>query len=97
MPIFFGFGWGAPPPQTPRILAEVGKAPPTPTPKRLILAFDRDGQMGPPRSNDFVIDAANDTSAADEGPKIIQKQPKFIRKLAQGFPLDLMIKNPPFQ
>ena len=35
-----GFGWG-------------GKAPPDSPPKRSFVTFDRGGQAGPPRSNDF--------------------------------------------
>ena len=35
-----GFGWG-------------GKAPPDPPLKRSFVTFDRGGQTGPPRSNDF--------------------------------------------
>ena len=45
------FGWG-------------GKAPPDPPPKRSYLAFDRGGQTGPPRSNDFFFGAADDTRIA---------------------------------
>ena len=32
------------------------------------LAFDRGGQTGPPRSNDFFFGAADDTRAADDRP-----------------------------
>ena len=46
------FGWGAKPPQTP--------------PKRSFVTFDRGGQTGPPRSNDFFFGAADDTRAADD-------------------------------
>ena len=30
--------------------------------------FDRGGQMGPPRSNDFFFGAADDTRTADDSP-----------------------------
>ena len=36
------------------------------SPKRSYLAFDRGGQTGPPRSNDFFFGVADDTSAADD-------------------------------
>ena len=49
------FGWG-------------GKAPPDPPLKRSFVAFDRGGQTGPPRSNDFFFGAADDTRAADDRP-----------------------------
>ena len=45
------FGWG-------------GKAPPDPPLKRSFVTFDRGGQTGPPRSNDFFFGAADDTRAA---------------------------------
>ena len=45
------FGWGA-------------KAPPDPSLKRSFVTFDRGGQTGPPRSNDFFFGAADDTRAA---------------------------------
>ena len=37
------------------------QSPPDPPTKRSYLAFDRGGQTGPPRSNDFVFRAAEDT------------------------------------
>ena len=49
------FGWG-------------GKAPPDPPFKRSFVTFDRGGQTGPPRSNDFFFGAADDTRAADDRP-----------------------------
>ena len=49
------FGWG-------------GKAPPDPPLKRSFVTFDRGGQTGPPRSNDFFFGAADDTGAADDRP-----------------------------
>ena len=45
------FGWG-------------GKVPPDPPLKRSFVTFDRGGQTGPPRSNDFFFGAADDTGAA---------------------------------
>ena len=45
------FGWG-------------GKARPDPPLKRSFVTFDRGGQTGPPRSNDFFFGAADDTRAA---------------------------------
>ena len=51
-------------PQTPRVLAEGGKAPPDPFPKRSSAAFDRGGQTGsgvsapPPTKNRGVWGAA---------------------------------------
>ena len=45
------FGWG-------------GKAPQTTPLKRSFVTFDRGGQTGPPRSNDFFFGAADDTRAA---------------------------------
>ena len=47
------FGWGA-------------KAPPDPPLERSFVTFDRGGQTGPPRSNDFFFGAADDTRAADD-------------------------------
>ena len=54
--IFFGFGWGA-------LLSRprgfwLGQTPPL---KRSFVTFDRGGQTGPPRSNDFFFGAADDT------------------------------------
>ena len=36
--------------------------------KRSFVTFDRGGQTGPPRSNDFFFGAADDTRAADDRP-----------------------------
>ena len=46
---FFGFGWGA----LPRFLAGRAKLLQTHPLKRSFVTFDRGGQTGPPRSNDF--------------------------------------------
>ena len=62
---FFEKFWlGGAAPQTPRFLAGGGKAPPDPPLKRSFVTFDRGGQTGPPRSNDFFFGAADDTRAA---------------------------------
>ena len=42
--------------------------PPDPPLKRSFVTFDRGGQTGPPRSNDFFFGAADDTCAADDLP-----------------------------
>ena len=47
---YFWLGGAAP--QTPQFLAGGAKPPQTP-PKRSFVTFDRGGQTGPPRSNDF--------------------------------------------
>ena len=54
------FGWG-------------GKAPPDPPLKRSFVTFDRGGQTGPPRSNDFFFGAADDTRAADDRPPAVRR------------------------
>ena len=36
--------------------------------KRSFVTFDRGGQTGPPRSNDFFFGAVDDTGAANERP-----------------------------
>ena len=61
--IFFGFGWGALP-SRPRGFCLGGKTPPDPPLKRSFLTFDRGGQTGPPRSNDFFFGAADNTGTA---------------------------------
>ena len=43
----------------------LGGAPPL---KRSFVTFDRGGQTGPPRSNDFFFGAAGNTRAADDRP-----------------------------
>ena len=45
-----------------------GQSPPRLPPKRSFVTFDRGGQTGPPRSNDFLFGAADDTRAADDRP-----------------------------
>ena len=45
-----------------------GPKPPETPPKRSFVTFDRGGQTGPPRSNDFFFGAADDTRAADDRP-----------------------------
>ena len=47
------FWLGGAAPQTPRFLAGGAKPPQTPPLKRSFVTFDRGGQTGPPRSNDF--------------------------------------------
>ena len=64
--IFEKFGWGALPPRPPGFWLGGGKAPPDPPLKRSFATFDRGGQTGPPRSNDFFFGAADDTRAADD-------------------------------
>ena len=59
------FGWG-------------GKAPSGPPLKRSFVTFDRGGQTGPPRSNDFFFGAADDTRAADDRPQTIENDLKTI-------------------
>ena len=59
------FGWG-------------GKAPPDPPLKRSFVTFDRGGQTGPPRSNDFFFGAADDMRA---GPTTVRR-PSDDRPLA---------------
>ena len=65
---FFEKLWlGGAAPQTPRILAGGEQSTPRPPPlKRSFVTFDRGGQTGPPRSNDFFVGAADDTGAADD-------------------------------
>ena len=63
----FRFGWGALPPRPPGFWLG-GQSPPRPPPERPSLAFDRGGQTGPPRSNNFFFGAADDTRAADDRP-----------------------------
>ena len=41
---------------------------PDPPLKRSFATFDRGGQTGPPRSNDFFFGAADDTGAVDDRP-----------------------------
>ena len=63
---FFEIFWlGGAAPQTPQFLAGGAKPPQTPL-KRSFVTFDRGGQTGPPRSNDFFFGAADDTGAADD-------------------------------
>ena len=57
------FGWGALPPRPPGFWLG-GQSPPRPPLKRSFATFDRGGQTGPPRSNDFFFGAADDTRAA---------------------------------
>ena len=40
--------------------------------KRSFVTFDRGGQMGPPRSNDFFFGTADDTGVADDRPTVRQ-------------------------
>ena len=68
---FFGFAWGGAAPQTPRFLAA---HPPRPSLKRSFVTFDRGGQTGPPRSNDFFFGAADDTGAPMS---TVRKRPKM--------------------
>ena len=56
--LFEKFWLGGAAPQTPRVLAGGAKPPQTP-PKRSFVTFDRGGQTGPPRSNDFFFCAAS--------------------------------------
>ena len=59
----FDFGWGALPPRLPGCgLGE--QSLPRPPLKWSFVTFDRGGQTGPPRSNDFFFGAADDTRAA---------------------------------
>ena len=58
---FVRFGWGALPLDHP-VLGWGGKAPT----ERSFLAFDRGGQTGPPRSNNVLFGAADNTGAADD-------------------------------
>ena len=44
------------------VLAGGANPPQAPTPKRSFVTFDRGGQTGPPRSNDFFFGAADDTA-----------------------------------
>ena len=67
------FGWGALPPQTPQFLAGGAKPPQTPPLKRSFVTFDRGGQTGPPRSNDFFFGAADDTRASDDRPPAVRR------------------------
>ena len=60
---YFWLGGAAP--QTPQFLAGGAKPPQTP-PKRSFVTFDRGGQTGPPRSNDFFFGAVDDMGAADD-------------------------------
>ena len=60
----FGFGWGALPPRPPEFWLG-GQSPPRPPPKRLFVTFDRGGQTGPPRSNEFFFGAVDDAGAID--------------------------------
>ena len=55
--------WGCCPPDNPGC-GWGGKAPPDPLLKRSFVTFDRGGQTGPPRSNDFFFGAAGNTGAA---------------------------------
>ena len=64
---FFDFGWGALPPR-PLGFWLGGQSPSRPHQKRSSAAFDRGGQTGPPRSNDFFFGTADDAGAADDRP-----------------------------
>ena len=61
----FGFCWGALPPSPPEFWLG-GQSPSRHPLKRSFVTFDRGGQTGPPRSNDFFFGAADDTGAADD-------------------------------
>ena len=66
---FFKFLAGGRCSPDPPVLGWGGKPPPGPPPlKRSFFTFDRGGQTGPPRSNDFFFGAADDTRAADDRP-----------------------------
>ena len=58
--------------------------PPRPPLKRSFVTFDRGGQTGPPRSNDFFFGAADDTRAADNRPagrlaeRLAERQAEFL-------------------
>ena len=56
---FFGFGWGALPPDLP-VFGWGSNAPQTHPAKWSSLAFDRGGQTGRLRSNAFFVGAADD-------------------------------------
>ena len=60
------FGWG-------------GFAPPDIPPERSSAAFDRGGQTGPPRSNDFFFGAADDTRAARTSGRTTVRRPSVGR------------------
>ena len=70
--IFFSFSWGALPPRPPGFWLG-GQRPPEPPLKRSFVTFDRGGQTGPPRSNDFLFGAADDTCAADNRPPAVRR------------------------
>ena len=88
------FWLGGTAPQTPQFLAGGGQSPPsTPPLKRSFVTFDRGGQTGPPRSNDFFFGAADDTRAADDRPPAVRRPstvPMVLRYLLclpdAGFP-----------
>ena len=64
-----------------------GQSPPRLLPKRSFVTFDRGGQTGPPRSNDFFFGAADDTRAARTSGRTSSRTPADDRDfcLVQGY------------
>ena len=54
----------------------------------LFATFDRGSQTGPPRSNDFLFGAADDTGAADD-------RPPALRRPSTGRPTTVHSTNGP--
>ena len=52
-------------------------ATPEPPLKRSFVTFDRGGQTGPPRSNDFFFGAADDTRPAADRPRPSDNRPRY--------------------
>ena len=76
------FGWG-------------GFAPLDPPLKRSFVTFDRGGQTGPPRSNDFFFGAADDTRVAWTSGRTSGRTPDVLtRRRVQRTNLKPKIKNP---
>ena len=66
------FGWGALPPRPPGFWLG-GQSTPRLSLKRSFVTFDRGGQTGPPRANDFFFGAADDTRAAADCPPAVRR------------------------
>ena len=62
------FGWG-------------GKAPPDPSLKRSFVTFDRGGQTGPPRSNDFFSAPLTTRAPPTTAPTTVRRYLEFLRGL----------------
>ena len=65
--------YGAPP--DPAVFGWGGADPPL---KRSFVTFDRGGQTGPPRSNDFFFGAADDTRAARTSARTFGRTPGVV-------------------